>query len=333
MYPGPSGAQCAIHPASPAPAVCSRCGNFMCVVCSENGASTQCPACRQLTSTTFPLEATAGFDQIWGYAVERFKEEWVMLSVVVIVAGFVIAISGVFGNIISTIINTIIGIKPDPANPLGNLRDFAVSTGIAQAVNTVVQLPFQAIATMGMARVIIDVLYGRKADIGRMFKQMHLLSKAVVLQLLLFAIITLPVLILFGIFGFVAVKISGAGTDFDSHWIDRFMRSPAPFLIFGFSLVTIVLSIVLLPLQMLSMPELLVSECEPTEALRRAWMLGDGQRLRLFGYSLIAGLVTLVGLLVCCIGAIPAAAAGQMITLCLFLVIRKGSVLPPIADK
>jgi MFS family permease len=305
----------------------------MCVVCNENGAQAQCPTCRALTGASFPLEAGAGFDQIWSYVVERFKEEWLMLSVVVLLFMFIVGVGGALSNVFSGIINAIAGLKTDPQNPFRDMRVFLITSGIGQIVGTIVQLPFQAIGTLGMLRVVMDVLYGRKADIGRMFKHMHLVGRAVLLQVLLFAIVTLPVMILFAVLGFVAVKISGAGLDFDSQWVERFMRSSAPFLIFAFSLVVIVISVFLMPLQAFSMPELLVSECDSMEALRRAWVLGDGQRLRLFGYSMLGGLLGLVGVLVCCVGAIPALAAGQMLIACLFLVIRKGSQLPAIVDK
>ncbi|MBL8914461.1 MAG: hypothetical protein JNM17_27400, partial [Archangium sp.] len=198
-----------------------------------------------------------------------------------------------------------------------------------------VQLPFQGIGILGMYRLLVDVLHGRKADIGRMFKNMHLLGRYVVLQLLIHAIVTIPVFLAMAVFGYVGLRSAGLTLGgLNSHSVDQLVRSPAPFIFFGGWLLIICASILVLPITMLSIPELLVSECEPMEALQRAWKMGEGNRLRLFGYSFVSGVIIFVGLLACCVGAIPASAAAYMLLIALFLVIRRAHAdLPPIVDK
>lgn len=307
----------------------------MCLTCSENVTQTICPKCRSLVASGFPLDQNAGLDQIWAYVSARFKEEWVMLSVGILLMGAIGAVGGVFNNIITEIVKSVLSIKIDPVNPLRNIGDFVKVTGISQFIGMFVQLPFHAIGLLGMYRLVVDVLYGRKADIGRMFKNMHLLGRAVILQLLIQAIITVPIFLMMGLFGFVALRSAGLTLGgLNSHSMEQLVRSPAPFILFGGWLLIITASILVLPITMLSVPELLVSECEPMEAIQRAWKLGEGQRLRLFGYSFVSGVIIFVGLLACCVGAIPASAAAYMLLISLFLVIRKSHAdLPPVLDK
>src|SRR5690349_6052410 len=78
------GALCAQHPGVLAHAVCKRCGNYMCSVCSQNGTASQCVDCRQRTgSSTFPFsrdrfELGALIDFAW----ERWKLKWQSLTIV-----------------------------------------------------------------------------------------------------------------------------------------------------------------------------------------------------------------------------------------------------------
>ena len=56
--------------------------------------------------------------------------------------------------------------------------------------------------------------------------------------------------------------------------------------------------------------------------------LGDGQRLRLFGYSFIAGVLYLAGAMCCGIGVILTLPVALMLVLSLFLALRQSSQLP-----
>src|SRR5262245_25818469 len=80
------GALCAQHPGVLAHAVCKRCGNYMCSVCSKGGTASQCVDCRQRTgSSTFPftrdrVELGALIEFVW----ERWKLKWQSLTIVAV---------------------------------------------------------------------------------------------------------------------------------------------------------------------------------------------------------------------------------------------------------
>jgi uncharacterized membrane protein len=94
------------------------------------------------------------------------------------------------------------------------------------------------------------------------------------------------------------------------------------------SVVVLVAAVVLLPAFVFSVPELIVGQCTPLEAIVRAWRLGSGQRLRLMGYGMVAVGLVLVGGLLCCVGIIPALPLAYMLLLALFLGLRRSAALP-----
>lgn len=333
MQPGPAiGAQCAIHPGVGAPSVCARCGNFMCTACSVNQTERLCPTCRALTQgSDFPLGPDADFNQIWNYCFDRFKAEWLMLTVGVLLFIGVAMIGGLMSNIITAIINKVLNLHVDPARPFANLRDFAISNGLTQVTAGLLNIPVIGIALIGLYRMCLDVLDGRKADVGRMFVQLNLLPKYVVLQLIVYAVITIPTYIGMAVLGFISLKVGGVSLDdLDAASMRQWVASPGPFIVGGGLLAMLAALLYVLPVTIFGVPELLVSQCEPLEALRRAWQMADGQRLRLVGYSFVGVAVMFVGVLACCVGMLPASAMFYMLWLCVFLTARKGTSLPPI---
>jgi hypothetical protein len=332
MQPGPAiGAQCAIHTGVGAPSVCARCGNFMCTACSVNQTERLCPTCRALTQgSDFPLGPDADFDQVWNYCFERFKAEWLMLSVGVLLFVGVAMMAGLMSNIITTIINKVMNLQVDPARPFANLRDFAISNGLTQVTAGLLNIPITGVGLIGIYRMCLDVLDGRKADVGRMFTQLNLLPKYVVLQLIMYAVITVPTYIAMAVLGFLSLKVGGLGfSDLDGGSLRQWLTSPGPFIVAGGLLAMVAALLYVLPLTIFGVPELLVSQCNPLEAIRRAWQMADGQRLRLVGYSFVGAAVMLVGALACCVGMLPASALLYMLWLSVFLTARKRTSLPP----
>jgi uncharacterized membrane protein len=94
------------------------------------------------------------------------------------------------------------------------------------------------------------------------------------------------------------------------------------------ALLLIPLVVAVLPVTLFAVPELLIGRCGPVEALRRAWQLGRGQRLRVLGYTLVTSVVVLLGVLACLVGVIPALPLAYLLLLGLFLALRNGSGLP-----
>jgi uncharacterized membrane protein len=330
MQPGPSGAQCAIHVGVVAPFVCARCGNFMCVTCAENGAATQCPTCRAKSAAPgFPFDSTSTINQLFDHILAAFKRDGLMLIAGTVIFFMIVGGGGLVSNIITTILSKIVGVEVDPVNPFGNLRAFFVNAGIGQVVGTLVGIPVQGVAMVGFYRVLMDSLLGRKVDLARMFSQLQLLPKYVIMQLIMFFAFTLPVMIVGAIAGFMAFRI--AGVDFSAFSMahpERIITPVVAVVILGSSVVFLLLMVVVLPVLLFSIPELMVGDCSPIEAITRAWKLGDGQRLRVLGYSFISGVIVMVGTLACCIGLLPAIPISYMVILALFLALRRNSGLP-----
>ncbi len=333
MQPAPVGALCAVHVGIAATTTCSRCGNFMCATCAEFGEATQCPSCRALSGGEFPLDATSDFSAMWGYAVAAWQRELGMLLVAVLIFLAISMAGGLVSNVISQVVNAVMGLEVDSSDPLGAIPRLVASVIVGQLIGTLVSIVAQGIALVGLYRVLVDVLLGRKADLARMFSQLHLLPRYLVMQLIFFVALTIPLLAAVVALGFAALR--SAGIDWQHLQASDFERLLNPQLFgffFLFMLVILVGAIVLLPVTLFAVPELVVGQCSAMEAITRAWNLGSGQRLRLFGYSFVSGAVVLAGLLLCFVGLIPALPLSYLLLLALFLGLRKSSALPPLAN-
>lgn len=329
MQPAPVSALCAIHSGVPATVVCARCGNFMCVTCSENGTQTQCPACRSLNTDQFPFNADASLSDLLNNAIEVFKRDPANI-IIGLVVFFGISMAGSFvAQILSTIVTNVVGATYDQTNPFKDLGKFALAIGLAQVIAMAVNLITQAIALSGYYRLLMDALIGRKADVSRMFSKIKDVGQFVILQLLQALIFTVPLMMILGVVAFVAVRNAGFSFSNPSGFKFESLVTPINMALFaGTSLLLIVVSIVVLPVTLFSVPELLIGNCTPIEAIKRAWSLADGQRLRVLGYSLVMGLLTLAGFVACCVGLFAAIPVTYLLILSLFLALRNGSDLP-----
>ncbi len=330
MQPAPAGALCAQHPGVPASITCTRCGNFMCTTCSEGGAAAVCPPCRALTADSFPFKADASLGDLWNHCVEVFKRDPAMLVVGAVVFFGITMAGSIVAQIISTVVNAIGGFTVDQRNPGADWGKFAISLVVAQVVSTLVQVVVQAIAISGYYRLLMDALIGRKADIGRMFSTLKDLGKYVTLQVLLFVAVTVPLMVFVALVTFVGLRSAGFDFSHPSSFKPEMLFTPAVIgLLAGTTLILVVLAVVLLPVTLFAVPELIVGKCTPMEAIQRTWALGDGQRLRVLGYSFVMGAVVLAGVMACCVGVLAAMPLSYMLLLALFLALRNSSNLPP----
>jgi uncharacterized membrane protein len=322
--PDRSGAKCALHPDRTAVRTCARCGNFSCAECSAGGTEPMCPTCRALVGAApFPFTRDAySFDALWNHTFERWKQEWVMLSVCVLIllsVGFAV---GLFNGVFQAIARAVVG---DRGGTTGMVIIGGISTLMSQVITQVVQGAFQ----LGLFRVYLDVLTGRKADVPRMMTQMNKVGRYLLQLLAMGVIFAIPVFLYLGMLALIAALISGVSlSSFDPDDFERLKPAAIAVLALGFLALVPVLIYVGLPLQLASM-ELVYADSTPMESIRRSFQLAKGHRLSLFGYAFIAGLVTLVGVLACCVGMIPALALGQMLLTSLYLSLRNGSGLPP----
>lgn len=330
MQPAPIGAQCAQHPGIPATEVCTRCGNFMCGGCSDNGTQGQCPTCRAKTADSFPFNAQSSLSDLWGHCVETFKRDPANLIVGLLIFGGISMAGSLVANILSTIVNAILGANVDQTNPFKDIGKFVLSMGVAQVIAMLVQVVVQAFAISAYYRLLMDALIGRKVDVARMFSKMKDLAKFVTLQVLMFCIVTLPLLAFFAIVAVVALRLGGFDWSHPSDFRPEQLFKPQVLGLFaGTWLLMVVVGVMVLPVSMFSMPELIVGNCTPMEAISRTWKLGDGQRLRVLGYSFVMGLIILAGFVACCFGLFVAVPISYMLVLSLFLALRNSSDLPP----
>ena len=316
------GAKCALHPDRTASHTCARCGNFTCDECNATGTETMCPSCRDLAGAgAFPFTRdNHSFDGIWNTTFEKWKQEWVMLSVCVLIFFAVIFGVSLFNQLFTVIARAIVG---DRGGTKALVLIFGITAAISQIASTIAQSAF----LMGLFRVYIDVLNGRKADVARMMTQFSKIGRYFLQQAAVFLIIGLPVILYLGVLIVVSAALSGISFD-DLNHLERDLRPGAiALLIFGSLALIPVLIYVALPLQFATM-ELVYGDSSPLESIRRAYQLANGHRLSIFGYAFIAGVVAMVGVLACCVGLIPALALGQMLTTGLYLALRNGSGLP-----
>lgn len=330
MQPAPVGALCAVHVGIAATGTCSRCGNFMCSTCSEQGTEGQCPSCRALAGgQAFPLDANSDFSAMWGHSVATWQPNLAMLSVCTIIF-FALTFGGsLISSVISSVVNAVTGLGASVSDGLGSTAQVIVGFIVGQVIGTLVSIVVQGVALVGLYRVLLDVLEGRQADVARMFSQLSLLPRYLVLQVIFFVALTVPILGALGAMAVVALGSAGLNfSELSSGDFDRLL-SPALFGMFAlFGLGVLLVSVVVMPVTLFSVPELIIGNCSPMEAITRAWNLGSGQRLRLIGYGFVSGLVVLAGLLLCGVGMIPALPLAYMLLLALYLGLRKSAGLP-----
>ncbi|MCA2977069.1 MAG: hypothetical protein INH41_19285 [Myxococcaceae bacterium] len=329
--PAPTGAHCAVHQEQLADGVCPRCGNFLCALCTEGGASSLCPACRQAMGN-FPFSrGDFDFSRVWGFAFERWRGELTTFGV----CAFIFLLLGGVGSIVSNVITQPAAILLQKAGGSGSVATGVAVLVIGMMVGVLVNVVVQGIGQMGLMRVAIDVLHGRKPDINRMFSQTRKLKRYVGLQLAIFFGLAVPVVLILG--AALGVGFLAAGASLSGSGVERAFSNPVTILalVAAFLVITVGAIYVMLPLTFAPW-ELVYGDTDPLEALRRAWRLGDGFRAETFGYALVVGLaavgIMLAGLLAFCVGvvvALPIAIALQHAVMGgLYLSLRNGSDLP-----
>ncbi|QSQ21004.1 hypothetical protein JY651_38260 [Pyxidicoccus parkwayensis] len=323
------GALCAIHPERAASRICSRCANFMCEVCSDSGTQAMCPTCRErtgLNARNFPLSRDnwsmgALLETCW----EAFTREWVMISV-----GVLIFFAGsVAGNVVSRALNTV-----------GGLSDHWAINGVFFVAGLILSTVVQGLVTLGLMRMLFDVLEGRRVEVERIFTQFHKAVPLLLTTLLIYALmLPLFVLVIGGMLGALAITggldairsadwmgVSG-GNDPSAELI-RVLGTLGPsmglMVLVGFALYVFPGMWLMMPLTLVQ-PELARSENpQPLEVLRRCFAYSRGQRLPMVGIFLFGGVLVAAGVCLCCVGAIPAMGLFQLLIAGLYLTLSKG---------
>lgn len=317
VQPTDTGAKCVLHPGRLARTTCPRCGSFGCPECLP-APDVQCPTCQQLTGRgPFPFTRDAfSFDALFGFAFAKWKAEWVMLSVaflVVIVAQWV---GGLISNLLTMGITFAVTDRVDPLIG-GVLR----TTGAIS--NNVLGTAIAGVFQMGFAGIALDVLHGRRADVGKIVSQYRKLGRYLVHYGVTVAAVGAVVIAWFAATAAVALAASGMAFRLDGidDALDR--AAPAAIAVLGVSgLAFVPVGLFVWTHYVLGVNELVSTECGAFEAIRRAYQMTDGVRLRAMGYPFVAGVLMVAGVFACCVGLFPAAALAQLLTGALYLTLR-----------
>ncbi len=323
----PAGSFCAIHPETSADAACERCGNFMCRVCSQEGTSAKCPTCRALDGNAFPFSrSNFNISDIFSYAYQAFQREAAMLVLV----GLIVIAGQFAANIISSILQQVMSAI---GRGVGGNTGGVIGLGLGSLLSLPVTFAATGVLTMGSIRVYLDVLLGKRADIARMFSQLDKLVQYIIQTLVYSFAIGAVLMIAEGAVIVVSLVVGGASF---SGGPDRIFDSMNPF---GIGLLILGSTVVFLGLLFLASwvflapMELVYSNCSGIEALQRGWKLSEGHRLVVIGYLLVAGLVTTISMMLCCLPILAGIPFGQLLLASLFLSLRKGSELPQVGQE
>ena len=320
----PPGAICTSHADRVATQICQRCGNFMCAECSQAGPL--CPTCRGLAADrSFPFtRENHDFSNIVSFAFEELKRDPVLLGV----AALIMLGVGGLGSVVSNIGVQFGGVVLKENLALGiafMTVGFTVGTGLSAVLQGVVQ--------MGLTRVCLDVLFGGKADLARLFSQMKRVGGFLMQWLVIFGVALGVLLVIVGLGAAVGFLVGfGAKPDLENN-PGLVVAIVAGGLLGVLAMVAILIwasPIYLAPL------ELVYGGGSGIDAMKRAFVIGQGRRLEIFGYVLFGSLLGLgaavLGLMMLCIGlfvTVPLSVAlHQLVLTTKYLALRRGSGLP-----
>jgi hypothetical protein len=329
MTPGTSaaGGRCANHPDRESVSTCARCGNFMCTTCSAGGSEPFCPSCRQRTGMgAFPFHRDDfSFDRLWNFTFEAWKKQWVMLSVAILALGG-IYMAGIFvmqifiGGGTAVLAQAGRGDK-DVIGALAGL--FAVLF-----VGYLILALVMGVGFIGILRMCCDALLGKTVDFGTLFSQFSKAGRAVALLLMMMGITMIPIVLIGGgMAGAIAAAVAAAKQAGESSRPEAIIGSMIGLMSLGYLVLIIAIIWISLPFTF-AMLELAHSNAGAVECLKRGYSLSKGFRLQIFGYRLLGGVLIMVGMIACCVGALPATALAYMLETSLYLAVRNGSGLP-----
>jgi hypothetical protein len=229
------------------------------------------------------------------------------------------------------LVSTAVGVAAQLfGNLIGPLASAVDSWGVVVLFGLIaflVQIVVQGVMGLGMQRVVLDVLEGGRADVGRIFSQLGKAGRYLGAVLLILVGFALPLMLLFAVLMFVGLVAMGfpvgeltRAAAFESQGMlvagvmtGALFVTLIPGLYFG------------LPLYLLQAELAHNDDVSAVQALRNCYTLARGERLSILGVSFVAGLVSMVGLVACCVGVIPTLALGQTLVGGLYLALRNGS--------
>lgn len=307
---GTGGALCAVHADRQASETCARCGAFMCETCTEYGDFDTCPTCRERTGTgDWPYERS-GMDlgDILQFAWDKFQPQWLQISLAQLI----------FYGVLMTF-NFITQFLQVGAAAVDNS---GAAVGFVMFGAMILQQVATGVLTLGIIAVSFDALRGETIDLSRIFSQLGKLGKYLVQLLVMIAVFLIPA-------GLVGLMVAGA--------IAAFQPSEMPFDVpetMGYVLIAAA-TVSVIPLIWLGMgftfmtQELVFDDSVgAVEAIKRSFTVIKGFRLWAIALGFVMGLLSIAGMLACCVGILPAMGLAQMMLCAFYFTLRNGSGLP-----
>ncbi len=297
------GAVCSAHPAVPATSTCVRCGDFLCDSCRTEGESV-CAGCRaRAFGPAFPF-SRSNFD-IGGatsFAWRCFMQAFLPL------AG-----AGAAAAVIPTVVQyslqfALIAV----ASAAGG--DAVLTSVVIPLLLMVPGMTLQAAFYLGGFRVAIDALEGRAPSFAAYFAAMARTPGAVLQMLLAYAALALPLGALGGIAYLVYLGF-GEGPAFATGFVGA--------LVLLVPMLWAWLGVLFGWLELAYDPD-----CSAIAALGRSWAIARGHRLDIFLMGIVLSAATLAGLLMCCIGYLPALGFTWALHAAVYLGLRRGLLAP-----
>lgn len=297
---GFSAGACAVHPTVPAVATCSRCGNFMCSSCQSLSRADLCDACERVVGS-FPLRRES-FDvmEALSYSWERYTAQWLLPTLGALVFfGITYSIAFV-GGIAQVALN-----QTDPM--LGTL-----AYGGSQVVSTVLNAVLMAV----IMRCSVAALQGQTLTGDHVTQGLRRSPIFIGMQfgyLLLFAGLMAP-------FG----ALAGVGL----------LQGIDEGLLFGgiavaFLVLMPILVYVMLGLGNAGIEAVIDPEVGLMDAFKRSWAVADGQRFTMILSGIMTTLLSILGLVACCVGVIPMWVLSMFLWAATYMGLRTGLLPTP----
>lgn len=296
----PAGALCAVHAETEALAVCSRCGNYMCAVCSQSGRSGQCNACiERAGGSGFPFSRDRWqFSAVLDYCWARFKAEWLTLSLAALIFLVIIYAIATVGALAAVLFTRSAADAADSQSQLPAL----VLQGAMQVVQVLVQVWLQ----IGLFAMALDTLEGRAPKLSTLFSRIDSFPAALLQLLIIYA----GIIVWLAPVGLTYLFVPGETST-------RLVAALVVAVVLGVPAIYLAVGCGFAMLELAHNPE-----ASGVEALRTSFDLVGGQRWIVIGTGLMAGVVTLAGMIACCVGIVPALAFATLMVGGVFLALK-----------
>jgi len=294
----PDGARCAIHPDLSAERTCVRCGNYMCAQCTSAGgadaASAICLTCasRVGESGAFPYSREHyDLNGLLNLSLSRWKKHWLLLALV-----FGAALVTVYGT---SAAGEYVFARMADAEPEGELPSLRSLFHPARLAMQVAASALQTLIQLLFLGLCVDILQNRPPSWQAARERLRALP-ASLLQLAMFY----AAIAAYGGVGYLLFIVSGGLEG-------------------GVVMFMVLLSAVLISIPVLFYVSLglmfssLVLAADPSEgawsAIVRSWRTVEGHRVSAAGVASVAGLITVAGAILCCVGLLGSAPMGTLL--------------------